>query len=217
MRGRPAAAAAAERERRERRREPPPIKKLQGAGLQLVRNQLQEAENARHNRNYAVYDSRFNRSLGQQKAESSGRRWGCGGESWMPTSGPSLHQGSSPPGRQPSNDTMTPKASEKPTALGCLGAMAPGYSGPIWTTCSKGNQPDRDLTEAEQAVVDGIMARFIHEGAYLSRAELEGHYIRVLPGYRRDLWLQLLSRFDNGGDADSTSGSSSSPTDNDNR
>ena len=59
------------------------------------------------------------------------------------------------------------------------------------------------------------MARFIHEGACPSRAELEGHYIRVLSGYCQDLWLQLLSRFNNG-EADSTSRSSSFTTDNDN-
>ena len=66
------AAAAAEgepaREARGRRdrRNLPPIHFLQERGLALLRAYLQDRENAAHGRDYAVYDQRWNRALGQR-------------------------------------------------------------------------------------------------------------------------------------------------------
>ena len=59
-------------------------------------------------------------------------------------------------------------------------------------------------------VVDNILARYIFGAAHLQRLDLGRHYSRILPEAQHRQWIQLLERFDQGADADSTSGSSSS-------
>ena len=73
-----------------------------------------------------------------------------------------------------------------------------------------GDDIGRDFDESEQRVADRILARFIHGAAHLPRLELGRRYARILPDVQRRQWLGLLERYDQGGDADSTSGSSSS-------
>ena len=66
MQGAGQAARGAAGARVERaRRALPPIYFLQERGLQLLRGLLQQRENAANGRDYAVYDQRWNRKLGQ--------------------------------------------------------------------------------------------------------------------------------------------------------
>ena len=88
-------------------------------------------------------------------------------------------------------------------------ATAPGCSGPSSTRSSWENNA-RDFEEHERRVVDNILARYIFEAAHLQRLDLGRLYSSILPVAQRRLWVSLLERYDQGLDADSTSGSSSS-------
>ena len=76
-----------------------------------------------------------------------------------------------------------------------------------------GDDVGRDYEEHERRVVDSTLARYIF-GARQQRLELGRRNSRILPDAQRRLWIRLLERYDQGLDAASTSGSSSSSEEN---
>ena len=208
----PAEEGRREREGRERRdrRQLPPIHFLQERGLALLRAYLQDQENAANGRNYAVYDQRWNRALGQRigrrRRANNGLRRNELDDYFRP-----LLDAEHVAEWEVALDTYDQTEAARLTRrLNLRRRNGARLLRTFLDTLILGDDIGRDYEEHEQRVVDNILARYIFGAAHLQRLELGRYYSRILPDTQRRLWIQLLERFDRGIDADSTSGSSSS-------
>ena len=192
------------------RRTLPPIYFLQERGLQLLRGLWQQRENAANGRDYAVYDQRWNRKLGQiigrRRRATNGLRRNELDEYFRGQ----LEAAQIAEWNEALATYDRTEAARTERRLNLLRRNGARLLRAFLDDLILGADNVRDYEEHERRVVDNILARYIFAAAHLQRLDLGRHYSRILPEAQHRQWIQLLERFDQGADADSTSGSSSS-------
>ena len=180
------------------------------AWLHLLRGLWQQRENAANGRDYAVYDQRWNRKLGQiigrHRRATNGLRRNELDEYFRGQ----LEAAQIAEWNEALATYDRTEAARTERRLNLLRRNGARLLRAFLDDLILGADNVRDYEEHERRVVDNILARYIFGAAHLQRLDLGRHYSRILPEAQHRQWIQLLERFDQGADADSTSGSSSS-------
>ena len=137
-------------------------------------------------------------------------RMGSAEASSMTISEDNWRQPSLQSGARPWTRTTRPRRPEPRDGSTFCAATGPGCFDPSLSPSSWGTTMEGTSMRVNNGSLTASWPGSSMGAAHLPRLELGRHYARILPDVQRRQWLGLLERYDQGGDADSTSGCSSS-------